>query len=557
MNDFWVKIRRFVGQHFGLLVTLTVALCFFGLAASPQRANAADLSAKVTGLSATDAQEDGNTVSPTTSSEWYAGPVHQLTYHFKVANGVQINDGDTAKLTLPTGARFRTPEKFPVKAANTNETVGEFSADPNTSTGQLTFTNATYWSKYNQNRSGSLQFSVTGSRQFTPSYGATVFLAKNGWAKNESVRPNGTLSQVTWQVLVNPNNHRLNNVVVNDNLGNTSAQSMNPSSIYVTDNATGQTIPTSYYSVQATSTGFKFQWHQTLDKAINIMSTTNISNDNAYSTAGQELDLPNTAALTATDVTNSKTGTSVKTSNTKTVVLTMGKGSANGNHVDQTTNLNVQKVWQNVPTNVKTPAVTAKLYADGQDTGKTVALNTGNSYKGSFTGLEKYAKDGHLIKYTVNEASVPTGYQSNNQNQPIAPDSNGNVTLTNTFKKQNCFTYVKVTKQWQNVPFLKVTPDVRVVLYRNGNPYRDLWLNSCNDYTATFNNLPQYDQAGQAYTYTVAEPQVPHDYQTTTPGQRTPVNHQVTLVNVYHEHHAHKHHHSCLPDWDWIWHWHW
>ncbi|GHP13167.1 hypothetical protein YK48G_05920 [Lentilactobacillus fungorum] len=539
------KIYHFAAEHFRLLAIVAVLLCSFAQAAVvSQSASADSLDSQITGLTANDAQENGATVSTTDSQKWYAGPVHNLTYNFKINDNVTVKDGDTATVTLPTGAVFRTPEKFDIKASNTQETVGQFTADPNTTTGQVTFSNAAYWAKYHTDRNGTLQFSVTGTRAFTPSYGVNVYLAKNGWAKNESVRSNGTLSQVTWQILVNPNNHKLNNVKVQDKLGNTSAQSIDPSSIYVTDNATGQKLPATQYTVTPSATGFDFQWNGSLDKAINIMLTTNISDDNAYSQFGQELDLPNTASINATDVTNSTTGTPVTTSNTKTVVLTMGKGSASGNYVDQKTNVTVKKVWKDVPCYVTTPATSAKLYADGVDTGKTVDLNADNAYTATFSGLEKFAKDGHAIKYTVNEANVPNRYKTDPQGNPqIAPDANGVVTLTNVYQWQNTYTYVNVVKQWQNVPFWKCKPCITVTLYRDGNPYRHAILDNCNGFQTTFAYLPQYDAQGNEYHYTVAEKHVPWNYETTTPGQRTPVNHTVTLVNVYK-------HHSLFPCWD-------
>lgn len=544
------KLHNFVVAHFKLLSIIAIFLCKFASAAVvSDGANAANIDSTVTGLSATSAKEDGATVLPAVSEQWYVGPVHTLDYDFKIADGTTVNNGDTATVTLPTGATFRTPEKFDIKSSNTNEAVGQFVANPKATTGQITFSNAAYWAKYNTNRHGSLEFSVTGTRAFTPSYPVNVFLAKNGWGINETVRPNGTLAQVNWQVLVNPNNRQLDNVQVEDTLGNTSAQTFDPKSVTVTDNAGGQTIAASHYTITPTDSGFTFQWNGTLDKAINIMYHSDISNDNEYSLYGTELDLPNTASITASDITTAAAGTPVTTSNTKTVVLTMGKGSATGDHTDATTSVTVKKVWQDVPDGVTTPAVTAKLYADGKDTGKTVTLNEANSYQAQFNGLAKFAKDVHAISYTVNEASVPEGYKSDpDGNKPQAPDSNGVVTLTNVYqKKPQCFTYVHVIKTWKNVPFWKCTPRVHVTLYQNGVPYGFRTLSYFDCYRTTFRYLPQYDSQGNQFVYTVAEDYVPFGYKTKTPGQQTPdANNNVNLINVYN-----KRHHHFIPCWGW------
>lgn len=280
------KLHNFVVAHFKLLSIIAIFLCTFASAAAvSDSASAADIDSTITGLSATSAKEDGATVLPAVSQQWYAGPVHTLDYDFKIADGTTVNNGDTATVTLPTGATFRTPEKFDIKLSNTNETVGQFVANPKATTGQITFSNAAYWAKYNTNRHGSLEFSVTGTRAFTPSYPVNVFLAKNGWGINETVRPNGTLAQVNWQVLVNPNNRQLNNVQVEDTLGNTTAQTFDPKSVTVTDNAGGQTIAASHYTITPTDSGFTFQWNGTLDKAINIMYHSDISNDSLMNTA--------------------------------------------------------------------------------------------------------------------------------------------------------------------------------------------------------------------------------------------------------------------------------
>ncbi len=55
--------------------------------------------------------------------------------------------------------------------------------------------------------------------------------------------------------------------------------------------------------------------------------------------------------------------------------------------------------------------------ADGQEVaGQTQELNEGNSWKASFTNLDKY-KDSVEINYTVKEVTVPTGYTSTVQKQ--------------------------------------------------------------------------------------------------------------------------------------------
>ena len=75
------------------------------------------------------------------------------------------------------------------------------------------------------------------------------------------------------------------------------------------------------------------------------------------------------------------------------------------------TSVPVAKVWAdgNDKDGLRPDSVVVKLLADGKDTGKTLTLNAGNEWQGSFDGLDA-KKDGKDIKYTVDEASVPEGY---------------------------------------------------------------------------------------------------------------------------------------------------
>lgn len=89
------------------------------------------------------------------------------------------------------------------------------------------------------------------------------------------------------------------------------------------------------------------------------------------------------------------------------------------------TAVSVTKVWKGRIAE----SVTVHLYADGQDTGKTLTLSGVNAWKGSFGGLRKFAADGHEIAYTVTEDPVE-GYDSE-----IAGDATEGFTVTNTLRE--------------------------------------------------------------------------------------------------------------------------
>ena len=72
------------------------------------------------------------------------------------------------------------------------------------------------------------------------------------------------------------------------------------------------------------------------------------------------------------------------------------------------------------------PSATVKLFANGVDTGKSITLNAASAWKGSFSGLHKYA-DGSAIEYGVAEVAVPD-FQS-----AISGSAADGFTVTNTY----------------------------------------------------------------------------------------------------------------------------
>lgn len=88
----------------------------------------------------------------------------------------------------------------------------------------------------------------------------------------------------------------------------------------------------------------------------------------------------------------------------------------------ETRNIPVTKVWSGA----KKDSVTVHLLADGVDTGKTLVLSEANNWTGSFTGVNLYAADGHVIAYTVSEDAIE-GYTSETTGDMV----NG-FTITNT-----------------------------------------------------------------------------------------------------------------------------
>lgn len=87
----------------------------------------------------------------------------------------------------------------------------------------------------------------------------------------------------------------------------------------------------------------------------------------------------------------------------------------------------VTKVWKDSgdKDGIRPDRVVVHLLANGRDTGRTITLNSGNGWSGSFQELDMYA-EGKPIKYTVSEEAV-SGYKVR-----ITGDSTKGYTITNS-----------------------------------------------------------------------------------------------------------------------------
>lgn len=89
------------------------------------------------------------------------------------------------------------------------------------------------------------------------------------------------------------------------------------------------------------------------------------------------------------------------------------------------TQVSVNKVWDDSDNPNRPTSVTVNLMNGNQEV-REVTLNSGNSWKHTFTELPKYNDDGSLIQYTVTEDAV-SGYTTS-----ITGDMTKGFTITNT-----------------------------------------------------------------------------------------------------------------------------
>ena len=108
---------------------------------------------------------------------------------------------------------------------------------------------------------------------------------------------------------------------------------------------------------------------------------------------------------------------------------------ADGNNITNThkvekTSVSASKVWddQDNKDSLRPSSVKVQLYANGAPFGAPVTLNEANSWKHTWSDLDKNGF-GAAIKYEVKEVDVPTGYTSE-----VTGDAASGFTVTNTHK---------------------------------------------------------------------------------------------------------------------------
>ena len=174
------------------------------------------------------------------------------------------------------------------------------------------------------------------------------------------------------------------------------------------------------------------------------------------------------------------------------------------------TQRSVTKRWNDEADNDgKRPAsIRVQLYADGEPYGAEVELNEANSWTYTWSDLPE--KNGeHVISYTVDEVTVPDGYE-----KTIEMIENEFIIFNTHDLEQTERSVVKVWDDSNNQDGLR-PEGIIVQLYADGEPYgAEVELNETNGWSYTWTELAKY-AAGNEIIYTVSEKNVPGDYTTT------------------------------------------
>ena len=158
---------------------------------------------------------------------------------------------------------------------------------------------------------------------------------------------------------------------------------------------------------------------------------------------------------------------------------------------DNTVSVTGIKNWID-PQGTEHPEITIRLIRDDVQTEKFVTLKNGEKDY-SFTGLEKYAPDGHIYKYTVKEDKVD-GYET----------TYGENIITNTINQEKIT--INGTKTWID-PEKTVHSEITINLMRDNIKFDTVKLsNGTTSYE--FKNLDKYAPDGHIYNYTIVEESV-------------------------------------------------
>ena len=172
-------------------------------------------------------------------------------------------------------------------------------------------------------------------------------------------------------------------------------------------------------------------------------------------------------------------------------------------YTPEQTSVTVIKAWddKNDQDGIRPESITVKLLADGQETKETLTLSSGNSWAGTFSGLDKY-KDGKEITYTIEEVSV-NGYST-----VVTGDASTGFVITNSHTPETIS--ISGSKTWDDANDRdgKRPGSITIRLYANGEQVKVVTVTEEDGWKWNFTNLPKYEN-GSEIRYTITEDAVP------------------------------------------------
>src|SRR5699024_8991589 len=165
-------------------------------------------------------------------------------------------------------------------------------------------------------------------------------------------------------------------------------------------------------------------------------------------------------------------------------------------NTQKSTEVSGKKTWKDDNNPDRPKEITVQLLANNSPIDSKIVTDE-SDWQYTFTKLPKYDKKGKEITYTVDEKHV-AGYSK-------AIDGNDLInTRTGT-------TEVTVDKTWIDENKTDRPESITVNLLKNGTVFKTEEIKADEDgnWSHTFEKLPEFDETGKAYEYTVTEQDVP------------------------------------------------
>ena len=209
-------------------------------------------------------------------------------------------------------------------------------------------------------------------------------------------------------------------------------------------------------------------------------------------------------------------------------------------HTPITTSINVKKVWDDGDNRdgIRPDIVMIKLYADDEDTGKTLTLSQDNNWMGSFDQLDA-TKNGNIILYSVEEntTDVLTGTDgTGTYSQAVTGDADSGFVVTNTHTPETIT--IEGSKIWDdnNNEAGKRPDSITIRLKADGIDDVIRTVTQEDEWKWSFEGLPKYDN-GREIKYSISEDIIP-DYTSKVDGYNvinryTPNKTQVNVIKVW------------------------
>lgn len=167
-------------------------------------------------------------------------------------------------------------------------------------------------------------------------------------------------------------------------------------------------------------------------------------------------------------------------------------------NTQKTTEVTGEKTWldNDDATETRPESITVQVVnGDEVVQEQEVAANEDGEWKYTFTDLPKYDKEGNEIAYTVEEIA-PEGYEAIVDGHDIT-----NLRIGTT--------EVEITKIWEDEDEIDRPEKIKVNLLQNDEFYAEYEVKQENDWILIITDLPEFDEKGISYEYTIKEHDVP------------------------------------------------